>query len=238
MFPYSLLEVSEQATNIVKWISVGAVFVLLAVIALIGALRKKQYDAKRPAFAGVCIAMSFTLAVLKLPNTPSGSITLASFVPILLYAYFYGVADGLLVGLIHGLLNFIEDPYILTPATFIFDYLLAFASVGLMGVFRNVKREKRQALPLILGCVSVFALRFLCHFCSGAIFFMHDAVWVEFPAWATANAFVYSFVYQCLYIPADCIIAALVLLALAKTGVVDILLKLTKSGKKNQSTAT
>ena len=150
MFLYSLLEVSEQTTNVVKWISVGAVAILLGVIVLIACLRKKGFDAKRLAFAGICVSMSFTLAIIKFsPVQYGGSITLASFVPILIYAYVYGLADGLLVGLIHGLLNFIEDPYILTPATFIFDYLLAFVGVGLMGLFGKMKRKEKACLPLV-----------------------------------------------------------------------------------------
>ena len=126
MFLYSLLEVSEQTTNVVKWISVAGVVLLLGVIALIGFLKNgKRLDSKKIAFAGICVSMSFTLAILKVsPIQYGGSITLASFVPILIFAYVYGLADGLLVGLIHGLLNFIEDPYILTPATFLFDYPL------------------------------------------------------------------------------------------------------------------
>ena len=137
MLLYSLLEVSEQTTNVVKWVSVLGVVLVLCVIALIGFLQNgKRFDAKKIAFAGICVSMSFTLAVIKFsPVQSGGSITIASFVPILIFAYVYGVADGLLIGLIHGLLNFIEDPYILTPATFIFDYLLAFMSVGVMGFF-------------------------------------------------------------------------------------------------------
>ena len=234
MFLYSLLEVSEQTTEIVKWISVAAVFVLLGVIALICRLHKKQRDGKRLAFAGVCVATSFTLAVIKVsPIQYGGSITLASLVPILVYAYIYGVADGLLVGLIHGILNFIEDPYILTPATFLLDYLLAFASVGLMGVFGKMARKEKGALPLVLGCISVCALRFVFHLCSGAIFFMEGAVWVDFPAWAVSNAFIYSFIYQCVYIPADCLINVLALVALAKTGALDTLIGLMKKKTKN-----
>jgi thiamine transporter len=229
MYPLTLLAVSEQTTEIVKWISVAAVFVLLGVIALIALYYKKQKDTRRIAFAGVCVALSFTLAVIKVsPIQYGGSITLASFVPILLYTYFYGTVDGLLVGLIHGLLNFIEDPYILTPATFIFDYLLAFASVAMMGLFSKMKRKEKGVAPLLLGCVCVFALRFISHFLSGAIFFMEGAVWVEFPAWANANAFIYSFIYQLIYIPADFLIASLALFALAKTGAVDSLQKLLK----------
>jgi thiamine transporter len=234
MFLYSLLEVSEQTTEIVKWISVAAVFVLLGVIALICLLHKKQRDGKRLAFAGVCVATSFTLAVIKVsPIQYGGSITLASLVPILVYAYMYGVADGLLVGLIHGLLNFIEDPYILTPATFLLDYLLAFASVGLMGVFGKMARKEKGVLPLVLGCISVCTLRFVFHLCSGAIFFIEGAVWVDFPAWAVSNAFIYSFIYQCVYIPADCLVNVLALVALAKTGALDTLISLMKKKTKN-----
>ena len=235
MFLYSLLEVSEQTTETVKWISVAAVIVLLGVISAISLARKNRRDTKRIAFAGVCVAMSFTLAVIKFsPIQYGGSITLASFVPIMLYAYVYGVADGLIVGLVHGLLNFIEDPYILTPATFLLDYLLAFASVGVMGFFGKMRREEKGVLPLVLGSISVFSLRFISHLCSGAIFFLQGAVWVDFPAWATANAFIYSFIYQCVYIPADCLITTFTLIALAKTGVIDQLSKMMKGNRENQ----
>lgn len=226
MYLSSLLAVSEKTTETIKWLSIVAVIVLLGVIALISFARHKTVDAKQVAFAGICVAMSFTLAVIKVsPVQYGGSITLASFVPILIYAYVYGLADGLLVGLIHGLLNFIEDPYILTPATFLFDYLLAFASVGVMGLFGKMKRKERGCLPLVLGCVAVFTLRFIFHLCSGAIFFAQDAIWVEFPAWATKNAFIYSFIYQCVYVPADALIATAVLIVLCKTGVFDRLTK-------------
>ena len=227
MFLYSLLEVSEKTTNIIKWISVGAVAVLLAVILIVCSLAKKKENAKRLAFGGVCAAMSFTLAILKVsPIQYGGSITLASFVPILIYAYCFGAADGFIIGLVHGLLNFIEDPYILTPATFLLDYLLAFASVGMMGFFGKMRRKEKGCLPLVLGCVAVFSLRFVSHLLSGMIFFLQDAVWVSFPAWATGNAFIYSFIYQCVYVPADALIATLTLVALCKSGVFDKLVKM------------
>ena len=165
------------------------------------------------------------------PIEYGGSITLASFVPIMIYAYVYGPIKGFIVGLIHGLLNFIEDPYILTPATLIFDYLLAFMSVGVMGFFGKMHRKERGVLPIVLGAVCVFTLRFVSHLCSGIIFFMQDAVWVTLPEWATANAFTYSFIYQCIYVPADAIIATGVLIALCKTGVFDRLIKIMKPTK-------
>ena len=230
MYLYSLLEVSEQATNVVKWISVGAVGLLLALIALFSLFRKKKsekYDARRVAFASVCVASSFVLAIYKFKFVAfGGSITIASFVPVLIFAYVYGPWDGFAVGLIHGLLNFIESPYILTPATFILDYLLAFASIGLMGFFGKMKRKEKAALPLILGCVCVFSARFIAHLLSGMIFFAQGAIWDPLPSWAMGNAFVYSFIYQCVYVPVDAFIATMVLAFLAKTGVLDRLVKL------------
>jgi thiamine transporter len=230
MFLYSLLEVSEKTTNLVKWISVGGVALVLLLIGLISFLQNgKKIQSKRVAFAGICAAMSFALALLKVsPVQYGGSITLASFVPIMIYAYAFGVGEGLLLGLVHGLLNFIEDPFILTPATFIFDYLLAFMSVGVMGFFGKMQRKERGFLPLLLGCICVFSIRFLSHLCSGMIFFMQDSIWVSFPAWAMGNAFIYSLIYQCVYIPADAIIATLAMLALCKSGAIDSLLKIMK----------
>ena len=234
MFLFStLLSVSEEATDVVKWISIGGVLILIAVIGLIGFLSGgKQTSAKELAFAGVCVATSFTLAVIKVsPIEYGGSITLASFVPIMIYAYAFGPVKGFIVGLIHGLLNFIEDPYILTPATFIFDYLLAFMGVGLMGFFGKMRKKERAILPLVLGAVCVFAWRFASHLFSGMIFFSMDSVWVSFPEWATANPFIYSLIYQCIYVPADALIATSVLIALSKTGVLDRLIKIMNPSK-------
>ena len=232
MFLYStLLSVSEETTEIVRWISVGGVIALLALIALIGYLTgNKRFQAKELAFAGVCVATSFTLALIKVsPIQYGGSITLASFVPIMLYAYVFGPAKGFIVGLIHGLLNFIEDPYILTPATLVFDYLLAFMSVGVMGFFGKMRRKERGLTPIVLGAVCVFTLRFCSHLLSGMIFFSMDSVWVSFPDWAMGNAFIYSLIYQCIYIPADAIIATGVLIALTKSGALDRLAKMMRA---------
>ena len=222
MFLYSLLEVGAHTTSVVKWISVGAIVVLLGIIVLLSFYKDRAFDARKLAFAGICVAMSFVLSFIKVkPVQYGGSITLASLVPILIFAYVYGPANGFLVGLIHGLLNFVESPYILTPATFLLDYLLAFTGVGFMGFFGKMQRKERAVLPVILGCICAFAFRFISHLSSGVIFFLQDAVWVSLPGWAMQNAFAYSFIYQCVYIPADFCIALAVLITLAKTGVLS-----------------
>ncbi len=235
MYLYSLLAVSERATKLVRNLSIAAAVLLLFLIAAIGFFNKgkERYDARRIAFAGVCVGMSFVLSFVKIsPVESGGSITLAAFVPVLIFAYAYGPLEGFAVGLIHGLLNFIESPWILTPATFLFDYLLAFAGIGIMGFFGKIKRKERAALPVVLGCVCVFSARFLFHLCSGMIYFLENSIWVDFPEWAVQNAFIYSFIYQCVYIPADALIATAALVILAKTGVLDQLVNLMRKKKK------
>lgn len=224
MFLCSLLTVSDDTTKVVTIVSAVACALLLAVIALLCLKNKKsggRYETKHIAFAGVALAASFVLSILKVsPVLYGGSITLASFVPVLLYAYVFGAGEGLLVGLIFGLLNFISDPYILTPMTFVLDFLLAFASIAVMGFFGKGRlAEKSVVRSFTLGCIAVYAVRFLFHLFSGFIYFAQGAIWVEFPAWALNGAFIYSFIYQCVYLPADCFIACIVGALLGKTGV-------------------
>lgn len=180
----ALLEISEKTTNVVKWISVGCIFLLFGVIALLCIKGRKQYDAKKLAFAGVTLGLSFVLSLFKVSPVPNGgSVTAASFVPVLIYTYVYGVSEGLLVGIAMGLFNFATSPYILTPMTFVLDYLLAFASIGVMGIAK--KFTKKTTFNVVLGTVAVYVVRFVFHLFSGIIYFAQDAVWMELPGQGT-----------------------------------------------------
>ena len=223
----ALLAVSEEATTFVAWIAAFTVLALFGVIAVICIRRKKQYDAKRLAFAGITVALSFALSFVKFsPVTSGGSITLASMVPLLVFSYVYGVADGLLTGLIFGLLNFLSGPWILTPATFFLDYPLAYASIGLIALAKKI--HKNPTTQVALGTLFVYTARFLFHLCSGMIYFAENSIWVDFPAWALSNAFVYSLLYQCLYLPLDALISTGVMITLSKTNTLNRLQTLMK----------
>ena len=193
---------TEEAIDIVNYVAIGAVAVLAVIMLIIClAFRKRQMDTKSIAYAAVCLAASFVLSFIKISPVPNGgSITLASWIPVLIYAYAYGAPRGFLVGIIFGILNFISGPYILTPFSFILDYILAFAMVGLMGFAR--KFNKSLLFNVVLGTVIV----------------------AELPGWATANAYIYSLIYQLIYIPGDAIINIVVFVVLAKTGVLSTLL--------------
>ncbi len=231
MFLYSLLEVSEKATALVRNVSIVAVALLLVLIVVL-CTKNRKVNTKKIAFAGICVALSFVLSMVKIkPVQYGGSITLFSFVPILIYAYVFGPVEGFLVGFIHGLLNFIESPYILTPITFILDYLLPFSMVGIMGFFGKRQTKDRAIAPVVLGGICVFSARFFIHFLSGIIFFLQGAVWVTLPDWAMSNAVAYSFIYQCIYVPADALLAIVGLVILAKTGTLARLKAIMQKGK-------
>jgi len=231
MFLFSLLAVSEQTTEIVNYVSLGVIALAVVILALT-CIKASKFTTRSIAFGGICLAASFTLSFLKVsPVQYGGSITLASFVPVLIYAYAYGPLKGLLVGAIFGLLNFISGPYILTPMTFILDYILAFASIGLMGFAKNFGKLS-TATKVVLGTVLVYVARFIFHLISGFIYFAEDAIWVDLP---TPNAFVYSLIYQAVYVPADCLIATVVMVVLAKTKTLDTLLAMTKKQESKQT---
>ena len=228
MLSFSLLEVSEKTTDIVKWVSIGAIALLIVILAAT-CIKGRKFSAREIAYAGICLAASFALSFIKVsPVQYGGSITLASFVPLLIYAYKFGPVKATIAGIIFGLFNFISDPYILTPMTFVLDYVLAFASIGLMGF-----AAKFGKLPLMakvaLGTVLVYVARFIFHLVSGFIFFAEDSVWADIPA---PNMFVYSFIYQCVYLPADCVIAVCVLLTLVKTKAFDKLIAVMSKKEK------
>ncbi len=222
MFLNNLLEVSEKTTEIVNYIAIGVVGLLAIIVAAvcIGNRNAKKFDTKSLAYAAVCLATSFVLSFVKVSPVPNGgSITLASWVPVLIYTYAYGAPKGFLVGIIFGILNFVSGPYILTPFTFILDYILAFAMVGLMGFARKFSHSLLR--NVILGTILAVVARFVMHLISGMIYFVEDAIWVDLP---TPNAFLYSLIYQLVYIPGDAIICIAVLAVLAKTGVLQTLL--------------
>ena len=99
------------------------------------------------------------------------------------------------------------------------DYILAFAMVGLMGFARHF--SKSLMTNVLLGTVLAIVARFVMHLISGMIYFMEEAVWVDLP---TPNAFVYSLIYQLVYIPGDAVICLIVLAILVKTNVLQTLL--------------
>ena len=148
------------------------------------------------AYAGICVAMSFALSYVKLWDMPNGgSITLVSLLPLMLYSYIFGTKKGVFVGFVYGILQAVQDPWLIHPAQFLLDYPVAFAAAGLAGIYRNGKGlEKLPQLKFAFGAATAGILRFICHVLSGVF---------AFEAYAKGqNAWAYSLIYN-LYVFID-----------------------------------
>lgn len=185
----------SQSGLIISFIALAAV--LAALTFLFGKEGKLANQTKPIVYAAVCIAMSFALSYMRLFKLPQGgSITFASALPLLVYSYIFGVKKGVLAGLIYGILQAVQDPWIIHPVQFLLDYPLAFAMFGLGGIFKNIKTlNKKPVIAFVLGAIIAGALRYACHVTSGIFAFAvfgYDAGYSAVAWGFLYNAFVFA----------------------------------------------
>lgn len=172
-----------------------------------------QGKTKKLVRGAVAVALATILSMItiyKLPN--GGSVTAASMVPIIYYAYLYGAKWGMLTSMAYALIQMIMGFY--PPPTpnlgyfalvILLDYVIAFGVMGLSGVFG--KPFGKLGLP-VGGAIAV-ALRFVCHFLSGIL------IWAPYapegmPVW------LYSLTYNGSYMGLELIITVVVTALLTK----------------------
>ena len=155
------------------------------------------------------IAIASVLSMIKLIDLPyGGSVTIASMLPIVIIAYRHGLSWGLGSGLVYGviqqLLGLNTLSYVSTwqsvLAVILLDYIIAFAVIGLAGIFRNMKS---QSSALIYGSIFVGLLRYICHVISGA------TVWAGLSIPDEA-ALLYSLAYNATYMLPEIIVLVIV----------------------------
>lgn len=143
------------------WYILGGL-VTLSVIGLV-AKPKAKVNVKSLVYGGLLIAIAFVLSYVRLYRWPQGgSVTLASMLPMFAYAYIFGPRAGITAGAAYGVLQLIQDPYILHPVQVLLDYIIAFAALGLAGFAR-----RNLSWGILLGGFG----RFFSSFLSGVIFF-------------------------------------------------------------------
>ncbi len=162
----------------------------------------KGFDSKSISYAAICIAMSFALSYIAPIHMPQGgSVTIASLVPLMLYSFMFGTKKGVLAGAVYGFMQIIQDPWIVHPAQLLLDYPIAFAGIGLAGMFAHVKKlEKLPQLQFALGAIVGSVFRFAGHLLSGAFAFSEYAP-------EGMNVWVYSLGYNGSYVFPDIAIA-------------------------------
>ena len=180
-----------------------------------------------------------------IPPMPfGGQLTLCAMLPIVLISYRHGVRWGLTAGFGYSLVQMALGADVVTAAfqpgyfgdgTQIFraltmcmmDYMLAYTLLGLGGCFRGKIRSK--GVSLMCGAVTAMAGRYLSHIFSGYILFSGWAEWFftqeGFPAWGTslveslspaALGWIYSIVYNGMYMIPEMILTAIAALLMAR----------------------
>ncbi len=155
------------------------------------------------------IAVATVLSMLKLIDLPyGGSVTACSALPVLLIGYRHGTRFGLFSAVVYALLQLLLGmstlSYFSTPvsivAVLLLDYVLAFAVLGLGGVFRRADRSQGRAL--VYAALLTCALRYVCHVISGC------TVWAGLSI-PTEAALVYSLAYNATYMLPETLVTAL-----------------------------
>ena len=163
---------------------------------------KKKLTTRQLVFCAVAMALAFVTSYLKIFTLPwGGSVTLCSMLFIVLVANWYGVGTGITVGLAYGILQFIQEPYVLSFFQVCCDYLLAFAALGLAGFFRKQKNG------LVKGYLVAVIARGAFHVLGGYLYWM-DYMPDNFPKELSVA---YPFIYNYSFLLAEALITVILL---------------------------
>ncbi|MBO4219693.1 MAG: energy-coupled thiamine transporter ThiT, partial [Clostridia bacterium] len=170
-------------------------------------------------------------------NLPfGGTITVCSLLPIVIISWMYGLKWGFGSAFVYSVLQTViglktvsalfipdSDSYMgleVAIVIILIDYIAAFTSVGISGVFRKLKSK---TLALVLGSILGTVLCYLFHVLSGTVFYGAWAEWFFTDTivkdWriskaimenfsGTSLAVVYSFIYNGCYMIPEIIITA------------------------------
>ena len=168
----------------------------------------------------VMVALATVLCFIRLIKFPwGGSVTLLSMLPITLYSIRRGPKWGLIAAFAFSLIQFLQGVMaglfgwgltgVMLIMCILFDYIIAFTVLGLAGIFGNKSFGK-----MVGGTVLAIFLRYVSHVISGA------AVWHSvgniWEAFYTENEWVYSIIYNGVYMGIELILTVAVTVLLLK----------------------
>jgi thiamine transporter len=157
---------------------------------------------KQLVVCAAALALAFVTSYIRLFALPwGGSVTLCSMLFLVLAANWYGAGTGLLVGLAYGILQFIQEPYVLSFFQVCCDYILAFAALGVAGFFSKSKNG------LLKGYIAAVLARGFFHSLGGYLYWM-DYMPDNFPK---SLAAIYPIVYNYSYLLVEAIITIIVI---------------------------
>lgn len=142
--------------NLVGMIVSAVVFMVIMVVLWFVGDKRKMSDTRSIVYGAISIALSFALSYAKLFKLPQGgSVTFASLLPLMIYCCMFGTRRGLIVCTIYGVLQALQDPFIIHPMQFLLDYPLAFGLIGVSGIFmeKGVFKDKKWLRSCSAACL-------------------------------------------------------------------------------------
>ena len=198
----SVLTPDGSLTTLGFCLCAAAAALLLLVAGVISRNQKTRLSARQLVFCGAAMALSFVTSCIKVFSLPyGGSVTLFSMLFICLIGHWYGIRTGILTGLAYGILQFLQEPYVLSPFQVCCDYILAFAGLGLAGFLSH------SANGLQKGYLAGILVRGAFHALGGYLYWM-DYMPDNFPQ---ILARVYPIVYNYSFILAEGVLTLIVI---------------------------
>lgn len=163
---------------------------------------KKRMGTRQLVFCAAALALAFVTSYLKIFKLPwGGSVTLCSMLFIVLVGNWYGVQTGILVGLAYGILQFIQEPFVLSFFQVCCDYILAFAALGVAGFFAG------KSNGLLKGYIAAVLARGAFHALGGYLYWM-DYMPENFPQSLKS---IYPIVYNYSFLLAEAVLTIIIL---------------------------
>lgn len=183
-------------------ICAGILFLAAALVFAGKASDRHKLSTRQLVFCAMALALAYVTSFVKLAKLPwGGSVTLCSMLFIVLIANWYGPWTGILAGLAYGILQFIQEPYVLSLFQVCCDYIFAFAALGVAGFFASKKHG------LLKGYLAAVLARGFFHSLGGYLYWM-DYMPDNFPKSLSA---VYPIAYNYSYLLAEALITVVLL---------------------------
>lgn len=171
---------------------VVAALVVLAVVIFARSGGGLKLTTQQLVTCAAALALAYVTSYIKIFKLPfGGSVTLFSMLFIVLIGYWYGVKIGILTGLVYGIFQFLQEPYVLSLFQVCCDYVLAFGAMGISGLFQKARKH-----GLIKAYVAAILARGAFHALGGYLYWM-DYMPENFPKSLTA---LYPIIYNYSYI--------------------------------------
>ena len=202
---FDLLVNAEGGLTTAGYVVCAIAGIALFVLAILFAGRnseKKKMGTRQLVFCAMAIALAYVTSYLKLFSLPwGGSVTRCSMLLIVLIGHWSGVQTGIFAGLAYGIMQFLQEPYVLSFFQVCCDYILAFAALGVAGFFA------KSSHGLLKGYIAAVIARGAFHALGGYLYWM-DYMPENFPQSLKA---VYPIVYNYSFLLAEAVITVIII---------------------------